>query len=167
MGKKTSEKRGKLFGVLNILDLIILLFLLSLGAALAFRGNVKDQLGSTADDVTVEFSVRIEPVRVMTYMAVEEGDPLFDNETGTRIGTVTRVSATPYMREVTLADGSIVTSPDPEYFTLIVVAQGPGKTSEIGVLLDGSRLCSPGGTIKLASTRLDTTGTFNTVEVVS
>lgn len=84
MGKKTSEKRGKLFGVLNILDLIILLFLLSLGAALAFRGNVKDQLGSTADDVTVEFSVRIEPVRVMTYMAVEEGDPLFDNETGTR-----------------------------------------------------------------------------------
>ena len=97
MGKKTSEKRGKLFGVLNILDLIILLFLLSLGAALAFRGNVKDQLGSTADDVTVEFSVRIEPVRVMTYMAVEEGDPLFDNETGTRIGTVTRVSATPYM----------------------------------------------------------------------
>ena len=82
MGKKTSEKRGKLFGVLNILDLIILLFLLSLGAALAFRGNVKDQLGSTADDVTVEFSVRIEPVRVMTYMAVEEGDPLFDNETG-------------------------------------------------------------------------------------
>ena len=102
-----------------------------------------------------------------SYMAVEEGDPLFDNETGTRIGTVTRVSATPYMREVTLADGSIVTSPDPEYFTLIVVAQGPGKTSEIGVLLDGSRLCSPGGTIKLASTRLDTTGTFDTVEVVS
>ena len=127
MGKKTSEKRGKLFGVLNILDLIILLFLLSLGAALAFRGNVKDQLGSTADDVTVEFSVRIEPVRVMTYMAVEEGDPLFDNETGTRIGTVTRVSATPYMREVTLADGSIVTSPDPEYLTLLIFAQGTGK----------------------------------------
>ena len=34
MGKKTSEKRGKLFGVLNILDLIILLFLLSLGCLL-------------------------------------------------------------------------------------------------------------------------------------
>ena len=37
MGKKTSEKRGKLFGVLNILDLIILLFLLSLGAAARAR----------------------------------------------------------------------------------------------------------------------------------
>ncbi len=167
MGKRNQEKRGKLFGVLNILDLIILVFLLSLAAALALRGDVKDALGNTADDVTVDYSIRIEPVRVMTYMAVEEGDPLFDNETGNRIGTVTKVTASPYMREVTLLDGSVVTSPDPEYLTVIVFAQGTGKNSDLGVMLGGSRLCSPGGTIKLASTRLDTNGKFDTVEVVS
>ena len=66
MGKRNQEKRGKLFGVLNILDLIILVFLLSLAAALALRGDVKDALGNTADDVTVDYSIRIEPVRVMT-----------------------------------------------------------------------------------------------------
>ena len=60
MGKRNQEKRGKLFGVLNILDLIILVFLLSLAAALALRGDVKDALGNTADDVTVDYSIRID-----------------------------------------------------------------------------------------------------------
>ncbi|MBQ2698171.1 MAG: DUF4330 domain-containing protein [Clostridia bacterium] len=166
MAKKTAGGRGKLFGLLNILDLVILVFLISLGFALVLRGGLKDDLGTSADDVKVAFTLRIEPVRVMTYMAIAEGDPVFDEETGSRIGTVTKVTASPYQREVTMEDGTLMLSPDPEYLCLIVSAEGVGKESENGILLNGTRFCSPGANIKLGFPNVTTTGRFNTVKLL-
>lgn len=164
--QQAQERRGKLFGVLNLLDLMILLFIVALAAVLMLRSNLRDTLGGTSEDINIAYTVRIEPVRVMSLTAVKKGDPLFDEETGVQIGTVTRVEGSPYMREVTLADGSIVASPDPEYYTVIISAEGSGKNSEYGPMINGSRICTPGGTIKLGSTRLTTTGRFDTVEIV-
>ncbi|MBQ3391310.1 MAG: DUF4330 family protein [Clostridia bacterium] len=167
MGKRNTGKSTKLFGLFNLLDLLILVFLFALVGTLVLRSNLKESFAGSADDVTIDFSVRVEPVRVMTYMAVKEGDPLFDDETGVQIGTVTRVTATPYLREATLIDGTMVTSPDPEYLTVIIYAQGTGKKGELGFMLNGSRLCSPGGNIKVGSTKLATNGRFETVEAAS
>ena len=164
---KQSERRGKLFGVLNLLDLLILLFIVALAAVLLLRSNLTDTLGGTAEDISISYSVRVEPVRVMSMLAVSKGDPLFDEETGVQIGVVSKVDASPYMREVTLSNGTIVTSPDPEYYTLIIWADGSGKNSEYGPMINGSRICTPGATIKLGSTRLTTTGRFDTVEIKS
>ncbi|NLT57689.1 MAG: DUF4330 domain-containing protein [Clostridiales bacterium] len=160
-----TERRGKLFGLFNILDLTVVIFIAALAVVLVMRGSLRDRLGGASPDVEIHFSVRLEPVRIMTYMALEKDQPLFDEETGMQIGVITKFTATPYMREVTLSNGSILLSPDPEYYTVIVHGVGSGRNSEYGPMLGGSRLCSPGGLIKLGSTRLSSNGSFDTVEV--
>jgi len=150
----------------NILDMCVVVFFTALSIAVALRLNLNNRIGSSGADVIVAYSVRVEPVRIMTVVAVEVGDPLFDEETGTHIGTVTDVSAEPYLREAVLADGTSVLSIDSEYYTLLIQAVGGGKKSVYGPMLAGSRLCTPGGVIKVGSTRLSTTGQFDQVDIL-
>ncbi len=155
-----NKKTGKLFGVFNLLDLVIILFVAAAGAALFWRLDLIKAVGTGSQDVTIEYTIRIEPVRLVTYLAVHEGDPIYDSENGARIGTVTKVDTSPYMREIAMADGSLVAASDPENLTVLITGEGVGKSTGDGLMLGGSRICSPGGTIKLASTRLDSTGIF-------
>jgi hypothetical protein len=155
-----NKKSGKLFGVFNLLDLVIILFVAAAGAALFWRLDLVKAVGAGSQDVTIEYTIRLEPVRLVTYLAVREGDPIYDSENGTLIGTVTEVETTPYLKEVTMADGSLVAAPDPENLTVLITGEGVGKSTQDGLMLGGNRICSPGGTIKVASTRLDSTGIF-------
>lgn len=155
-----NKKSGKLFGVFNLLDLVIILFVTAAGAALFWRLDLVKAVGAGSQDVTIEYTIRLEPVRLVTYLAVHEGDPIYDSENGTLIGTVTDVETTPYIKEITMADGSLVAAPDPENLTVLITGEGVGKSTGDGLMLGGNRICSPGGTIKVASTRLDSTGIF-------
>ena len=155
-----NKKTGKLFGVFNLLDLVIVLFVVAAGAALMWRLDLVNSVGAGSQDVTIEYTIRIEPVRLMTYLAVKEGDPLYDSENGAAIGVVTKVETETYYREVIMLDGSLMASPDPENLTVFITAEGVGKSTQDGLMLGGNRICSPGGTIKAASTKLDTTGIF-------
>ena len=155
-----NKKSGKLFGVFNLLDLVIILFVAAAGAALFWRLDLVKAVGAGSQDVTIEYTIRLEPVRLVTYLAVREGDPIYDSENGTLIGTVTEVETTPYLKEVTMADGSLVAAPDPENLTVLITGEGVGKSTQDGLMLGGNRICSPGGTINVASTRLDSTGIF-------
>ncbi len=156
----TERKKTKLFGIFNILDLIILLFAVAAGAALFWRLDIVDSVTSGAGEVGIEFQIKVEPVRIMAYLAIDEGEILYDGENGQPLGTITKIETTPYMRQVVMADGSITLAEDPENFTIYITCEGVGSSTPEGIMLGGSRIASPGGSVKVTAEKLDTSGIF-------
>ena len=87
------DKRGRLFGRINILDLLIILVLLLAGGKLAYdRLHVQQMIAPPKDDVLIEFKAYV-PNPIGSNVLV--GQKVHDKRTGVYIGTVTSVQIKP------------------------------------------------------------------------
>lgn len=95
---KILDKRGRLFGKLNIIDLLVLLIV---GAILIFGisrmgSGVVTQGQSINGTVTYE----IADVRQMTVDQINVGDPVYHYDKGTYIGTISGVDVQPFRERI-------------------------------------------------------------------
>ena len=100
-------KDGKLFGKLNLIDLVTILVVLLLiaGAILKFGVLQKDAQGAKE---TFQFTILVEGIRNFTIENLKVGDKLYDSVTKECIGTITAVESKPATVASTRADGSYV-----------------------------------------------------------
>ncbi len=126
MPLKIIDKKGRLFGLVNLIDLFVLLTLLLLGAALLLRftglRDMRHEVGGTP--VTVK--VVINEVRIETVEAIEVGDVVRDATGGQIFGTVIDKQWEIHLRQVTTADGAVVWAEVPERYTVYVTVDARG-----------------------------------------
>ena len=94
---KIIDEKGKLLGIINIIDLLVV-FVIVLAVIFAagkiFPGAESDEIGSQKE---MEFTVKVEEVSKYTIDAANLGDPVFDFETGSDIGFISKVDYRPHM----------------------------------------------------------------------
>lgn len=144
----------------NILDVVIILFVVAVLVGVALRSNLLDSTVAKSSSVGIDFSVKIENVRHYTYEAIEVGETFYDKETGNALGKITDVALVPYSTTVTLSDGTIISREVPDKYNMIISVKGVGKVSDEGYYINGNRLVSPNGSIDISTQKVITNGKF-------
>lgn len=115
---KIIDKNGRLFGFINIIDLLVLIAVIGIIVTGVKRfGNSTSSAGAESKQGIIV--AEITEVRQATVDAVKVGDPVYDYDKGTYIGEIAEVSAKPYTEEVEY-QGRWVNAEVPEKFTIDV-----------------------------------------------
>jgi len=105
---KLIDKKGKLFGKFNIIDIFVVLVVLVLAAGTYFKFGVMDKTSTAAAMEDVTYTVEIKCVRDYAFENVIKGDTLYDKASGNAIGEIVDIEFRPAMDVVEMLDGSAV-----------------------------------------------------------
>jgi hypothetical protein len=105
--KRIIDERGRLFGVISIIDVIVLVAVIILGFAVFARIDDQSNPLSTVNTVPVTYTVRFPAVRYTVAELIQPGDSLY-NDSGIFIGTVRNVHAEDAEVIESILDGTFV-----------------------------------------------------------
>ncbi len=126
--RKIFDEKGRLFGKINVIDLLVLLVILAVVVVVALK--LLDRSGSILPGDTqtseIEYTVKVPQIQESVYEAVKaeveaggEGAQLMSN--GSMLsGYILEVSSEPFYLPVEKADGTVVSSPQPGYVSVNV-----------------------------------------------
>lgn len=128
---KLLDSKGRIFGLINIIDLIVLVLVVALVLGGAYRfyprqgGGFLDPQG---DQVLV--MGRVFDVSEHTVKAIRKGDRVIDPTSQGYFGEVIDVQVAPNRKAVDTADGRVVMADVPERFDVILFIKGTAQISE-------------------------------------
>lgn len=125
---KIIDKRGRLFGLINIVDLLIIILLLALVAVGVKRFGNKAAVGEATTKKGV-ITAEIKNVRDVTAKNVKVGDPLYDYDKGTLIGKILTADVEPYKDE-TEYQGKFYNAEVPGKYRVIVTLDADVKETQ-------------------------------------
>jgi len=106
--KRMIDDRGRLFGRVSVIDIIVLAVAIIIVVAAYTKFNVFDNPASIPAAITVNYTVKIPAIRFSNASLLRVGDTLYSLETGTVAGTITNVNMTEAVGLDRLVDGTIV-----------------------------------------------------------
>jgi hypothetical protein len=118
---KLINEKGKLFGIINVVDLAVLLIVVVAALAVVFKmtgGDIKTPVAVQQKKVTVTLVSTMKKDYMLT--AFKEGDQLMYGKLFIPDAYIEEVELTPYIANVTLPTGEIVPTPDPVYKDIII-----------------------------------------------
>ena len=116
---KLIDEKGKLFGLINIFDLLILLLVVAVGTLGFMKLSRKESpVGVNHEEIMVKFLV--DDVRIETVEAVKGSENGKDYESGLPFGTIEAVEYETHYEYVEAADGSVVKSPVEDKYDLYI-----------------------------------------------
>lgn len=130
------DKNGKLFGKINIIDLVVVLALIA--AVLVFGGKMlakKNAAVETAETFTMEFSAD----EVYNYVTehVKVGETIFDADKDVILGKVTSFEVGPAKSYNADSDGKVVVSEKEGFSSISITGEVSGELGELGAVIDG------------------------------
>lgn len=133
---KIIDEKGKVFGLINVIDLIILLIILLVGAGAAYKFTHKSAQGQIK---TVEFQVLVPCVRPELAQAVKVGDKMVQGSTYTSV-TVKAVEIKPGFSVNINSAGQKVAANDPYLKDVYVTNVGTVNLSSATISMGGQEI---------------------------
>ena len=125
---KIIDKKGRLFGLINIVDLLIIVLLLALVAVGVKRFGNKAAVGEATTKKGV-ITAEIKDVRDVTAKNVKVGDPIYDYDKGTLIGKILTAQVEPY-KDKTEYQGKFFNAEVPDKYRVIVTLDADVKETQ-------------------------------------
>lgn len=117
------DDRGRLFGKVNIVDLIVLLVIIAVVVFAVVR-----MTGSSSETVPVRVTYVVEGVRHATVSALQAKGTVTDDG-GVGLGKVQDVMVTPTIVEVSTSEGGLKAVESPVFSDVSIVVLGNGRVS--------------------------------------
>lgn len=117
-------EKGKLFGLLNIVDIIVILLVLAAVAGVLAKSSVLERMmvKSTVSHVRTQYYV--EDIIPASAAVPQIGDIVRDIRSGGELGAVKEISVQDYHEQAADAQGNWHMSPVPGKKTVILTAEG-------------------------------------------
>lgn len=129
---KIIDSKGKIFGLINYLDLIVLLIVILLAGKFLVLDNdekAKELLQSQANnEILVTYS--IEGIKDVSVNSVKEGDIFRDVETKNVLGEVVKTEVSDAKMQTTDSDGNVIYSTIPDRYDMMLTLKCKGKETE-------------------------------------
>lgn len=132
------DKNGKLFGKINIIDLLIILIVIAAIAFFALKLSGGDSGGSTTETSTVRLVFRTESSPTAAAEVIKSGDPAYEDSTNIGLGKVVSVESEQAYEYSVDASGNLVKVPTPEYSIIVVTTELEGELADDGLRVNGS-----------------------------
>ena len=119
------DRDGRLFGKISIVDVIVLLVVAAMVAAVYVKTH-KPQTGSNVGTTTVVYQMELENQPEYMLDAIQVGDQMFDKErsTGGSLGTITDIQVSDGTYEAKLDDGTYEIVPAQGRYNLLLTIEG-------------------------------------------
>lgn len=159
---KIIDQRGRIFGKLNVFDLLVLLVLL----ALVFFASNKYIGKSTTSAVATKdltFKLFIHNVREITTETIQVGDKVSHFETNELMGEIMEKEIMPALTQVVTWDGAIVNAEIPEKFDMLLTVKGEGIVTDREIIL-ASKPIRLGSQVKVRTNRYEVQATVFGIE---
>jgi len=131
---KLIDKKGKLFGRINVIDfsVIVVIVLLVLGAIYKFGiVNNSAEAGSTATQ-PINYKVLVLNTRWYSYDNIKVGDMLYDKTSGNSIGKIVDVSNEPAFDLVERPNGTALLGEVENRINIILTVEAEGIITSRG-----------------------------------
>lgn len=133
---KIIDNKGRLFGLINILDLLVLVIVICL-LVFGFSRRNKNMVAKKETKVA-EVTYEIKQVRQVTVDAINVGDPIYHYDKGTYIGKIITKDVKPYSEEVEY-EGKFVMAEIPEKYVVTIVVQADIEETDQYYLVGGEQ----------------------------
>lgn len=159
---KLVDDKGRIFGLVNMIDLIVLVFVVALvlGGAYRLYGPRQNEDIFQQDGNAVLMKGRVFDVSQYTVDVIRKGDIVIDPVARIPFGEIIAVEAVPHRRLVDTADGKVLLSEVPERFDVILSIKGVAQVSEHAIRIAshdvrvGNRIVLGGRDYMIATTIL-------------
>lgn len=164
---KIINEKGKLFGIINIVDLLVLLAVIAVAAGIGYKLFASQIQEVTAQQVSMTVTVRVRGATPFLVAEVERnsqvGKQLVSGNSYVS-AKITDMEIQDYRQQVTTADGRIVTALDPDKKDLVftietTVAKGTASPSI------GTQEVRAGRTFIVKTNDFETTGNIDSVVI--
>jgi hypothetical protein len=108
MKRKFIDERGKFFGVISIVDLIVVAIVVVLAFAVYSRFFTNETTATAVTNDTFTYELALRNIRSYTVDSLSEGDVLYDSENDTYLGTISEIRVTPAEKYSLTQDGTYV-----------------------------------------------------------
>lgn len=134
---KLIDHNGRLFGKISIIDVLVILVVAALAAALSFKSS-QTHTGTTVSKDTITYQVLATGVRNYVSEAVQVGDYMYDKDrtSGGTLGKITAVEVLEGTKLAEFKDGSLSMAPAEDSVNLLLTIEGSGIVSEGRYLLN-------------------------------
>ena len=143
------DKKGRVFGLINIIDLLVILLILAVVGRFALKSQ---QQPAGVESKNIEVVLLVKEVRDATANVIKEGDIVRETKSNTLLGKVTKVEVVPSDTLVDTADGRVVNYPNPILKDVYITLVGTGTASENAIVVGNSEIRI--GTILNAKTNI-------------
>jgi len=159
---KIINEKGKLFGIINIIDLIVIVVL-----ALLITGGVK-RVKTTRPDMVSEtkkatVTIEISEIRNATVEGLAVGDPIYHYDKGNYFGKIVDVKVEPF-KEAVESDGKWVNREVPEKYVATLTVEAEAVETPDVVIIGGEQT-RIGHQFRLKNKKVAVFGTILGVEV--
>ncbi|RJQ24500.1 MAG: DUF4330 domain-containing protein [Peptococcaceae bacterium] len=121
---KLIDDRGRLFGLINIIDLFVVLIVLGVVWGLLTRTAVLERLNRSYAEKPVEILFLVENVRQYTVDAIQPGEVVRELRSDETVGTIRTVEVRDYKEKVPDLEGNWHMSPVPGKKELFITVEG-------------------------------------------
>ncbi len=164
------DKKGKLFGKVSIVDIIVLLIVIVgiigfffIKSSLDSKKYMSDGSGMLVntsagyDKMTIK--LKSENVRDITRDAIVIGDEVYVATEDVLLGKITEVYSKPATKTVDANDGTAYIAEVPERYDVTMVVEGYGRKLTDGYYVDSNTRLYFGKSIEVKTTTIQTTPT--------
>jgi len=128
--KRIIDDRGRLFGLVSFIDVIVLAVVVVLAVAVFTRFSIHDSPLTTTNTVDVTYTVIVPAVRDTTIDQILPGDRLYTTDTGTFIGTIINVRMEDAYSAEPLIDGTYAMARNHDRYDAILTVEVQASVSD-------------------------------------
>ncbi|MDR1703689.1 MAG: DUF4330 domain-containing protein [Clostridiales bacterium] len=158
------DKKGRLFGRLNIIDCVAVLLIIALAAAAVYRFTASGMTKNT--NCRIRYTLVIRPVRDFTLDFYDKGLSVYDKAKQEYIGDVDGFRFEPYELSGVKNDGTFVMAARPEQSTVYLDIAADARETDTAFLLNGAYELKVGSEININTKYVDVTGTVVSAEII-
>lgn len=161
---KLIDKKGKIFGIINIFDLavVLMLGLLVVGGFHRLKTS-RGQIIVEDQKAIVQFEVN--EVRQSTVDAIEVGDIFLHYDKGQHFGKIVDKQVESFREVVDTGDGKLVLADVPEKFNVIVYVEANAVNTEDAIIIGGEQI-RIGTQYRLKNKKIAVFGTILGIELI-
>ena len=153
------DNKGKIFGKINIIDLLVIVLLIAAGTVVGFKYSIASRNKASTTNSEFIYSFKIDGVREYTINQIHAGDKVFDDESGKCIGTIEKVEKKPDRNYIVKSDGTFNIAERPDRYNAIVTIKATGAVNSGGhYAADGTKAIIPHSSITLSNYRFRASG---------
>lgn len=133
------DNKGKLFGKISIVDLLIVLLVVVAIGATVFKFGFSAHKDVNEAGSKIEYVVKVEGVRDFTVDSIKEGAELYDDESDAFIGTVKGIEVKESMDYALKNDGTTVYTSKPDRYDVYLTVESDARILNGAYFANGTK----------------------------
>ena len=128
---KIIDKNGRLFGLISIIDVIVIAVVAVMGVALYLKTNTMTHTSTVTKNEVITYQVRAQGVSDCVENNIQVGDRIFDEDrpSGGCLGKITAIEIFPGTELEDFSDGTMEEVPSEGTINLLLTIEGEGLIS--------------------------------------